>query len=321
MGENKAGPPPGMRVAGGRLAYERGIRYSSLPAPSRHIALTIATWADVETGMIPDRFQPAKETLEAATGLSRGAIVKHLNLLEAEGWLSRETSGGRSRRTKFRLRIPEGAKTGHVTTPFEAGNGSPGDLFPEETGHLVPETGHVVNENGSPGDPKSSSSTNQSPPPTDPSASPRPGGGGGDQQQEAEAFLQSLPSPWTAGRKTARDLAPLLLERTAEQGWQLDADLATQLSKNPDGVNNHRAVLRSRIDDLPKKPTTRTRASPTAQHPMCRNCGLHAPAACTANGRDYCADCTTECTGCQVATPTDDLDQGHCPDCQRSSAA
>lgn len=276
MGENKAGQQPGMRVAGGRLAYERGIRYSSLPAPSRHIALTIATWADVETGIIPDRFMPAKETLESATGLSRGAIVKHLNLLEAEGWLGRETGGGRNRRTKFRLRIPVSAKTGHEVTPLEAGNGSPGDLYGGETGHVVPETGHVVNANGSPGDPKSSSSTFQSPPPAEPVASATAGGGGGDQrqdeQQAAEQFLLSLPSPWAAGRKTARELAPLLLERTAEQGWDLDAALERELTKNPGGIQRFPAVLKSRIDDLAKKPSTKSRDSPpTYADPWCKD--------------------------------------------------
>lgn len=34
----------------GRLEYERAIRRSNLPWQSRHLALTIATWADLETG-------------------------------------------------------------------------------------------------------------------------------------------------------------------------------------------------------------------------------------------------------------------------------
>lgn len=264
------------RAVGGRLAYERGIRYSSLLPISRHIALTLATWASIDTGVIPDRFMPSKETLEAATGLSRGAIVKHLNLLEAEGWLSRETGGGRSRRTKFRLLIPEGAKTGHLATPIDAANGSPDDLYPEETGHVVPETGHVVNEYGSPGDPKSSSSPFQSPPPADPSASPAPEGGGGGQrqdEQQAEDFLQSLPGPWAAGPVTARKLAPKLTAAIRSQGWDLDDDLAVELTKNPGGIRNFATVLPGRIDDLVKKPTARTRDSPTTRPmpPWCKD--------------------------------------------------
>lgn len=151
--EEQPGKPP--RLPGGRLTYERGIRYSSLPAPSRHLALTIATWADVDTGIIPDRFQPAKGVLEESTGLSRGAIVKHLNLLEEQGWISRETGGGAGRRTKFRLRIPAGAKTGHQVTPSVPENGSPRDLFHGNGSPREQKTGHEVNKNGSPGDPKS----------------------------------------------------------------------------------------------------------------------------------------------------------------------
>lgn len=143
------------RLPGGRLTYERGIRYSSLPAPSRHLALTLATWADVETGIIPARFQPAKGVLEEATGLSRGAIVKHLNLLEEQGWISRETGGGAGKRTKFRLLIPAGAKTGHQVTPSAPENGSPHDPFAENGSPGEQKTGHLVNKNGSPGDPKS----------------------------------------------------------------------------------------------------------------------------------------------------------------------
>jgi hypothetical protein len=99
--------------------------------------------------------------------------------------------------------------------------------------------------------------------PTDPPAtSGTEGGGGGDQQQEAETFLQSLPSPWAAGPVDARKLAPLLLERTKEQGWDLDAALAAELTKNPGGVERFASVLPHRIANLIKRPTAKTRASP-----------------------------------------------------------
>jgi hypothetical protein len=121
--------------------------------------------------------------------------------------------------------------------------------------------------------PPCSSTTSSSAPTAPPATGDTEGGGGGDQQQEAEAFLQSLPSPWTAGRKTARDLAPLLLERITEQGWQLDGELTKQLTDNPGGVNRFASVLKSRIDDLPKKPTAKTRASPPVRPmpPWCQH--------------------------------------------------
>ncbi|MFC1418558.1 hypothetical protein [Streptacidiphilus cavernicola] len=109
--------------------------------------------------------------------------------------------------------------------------------------------------------------------PAAPSASSDIEGGGGGQQQEAERFLQSLPGPWAAGRATASKLAPLLLERIAQQGWDLNDALAAELTKNPGGISSFRAVLPGRIDDLAKKPTTRTRDSPTARPmpPWCQD--------------------------------------------------
>ncbi|WP_331732145.1 hypothetical protein OG592_41230 (plasmid) [Streptomyces avidinii] len=74
--------------------------------------------------------------------------------------------------------------------------------------------------------------------------------------EEVEAalnFLQELPRPWTAGRVTARGLAPLLAEVVADQGWELDAALVSELTQNPEGVKRPGRVLKSRIEDLPRR--------------------------------------------------------------------
>jgi DNA-binding MarR family transcriptional regulator len=73
-----------------RFEYERAVRSSDLPSLSRLLALTVATWADVRTGVIPDRLQPSLTTLESATGMARASVRTHLNKLEAGGWLGRE---------------------------------------------------------------------------------------------------------------------------------------------------------------------------------------------------------------------------------------
>ncbi|MET7781519.1 helix-turn-helix domain-containing protein [Streptomyces mirabilis] len=78
------------RPTPGRLEFERAIRRSDLPPPSRHLALTIATWADMDTGLIPERFQPSLSTLEEATGLTRKTVRTHLDTLEARGWIVRD---------------------------------------------------------------------------------------------------------------------------------------------------------------------------------------------------------------------------------------
>ncbi|EPH46857.1 hypothetical protein ABT390_34050 [Streptomyces aurantiacus] len=78
----------------------------------------------------------------------------------------------------------------------------------------------------------------------------------------AEQFLQELPRPWTAGRVTAKKLAPLLAVAAAEQGWDLDQELVVELTQNPEGVKRFPATLKARIDDLPRR-VGRRRGVPT----------------------------------------------------------
>jgi hypothetical protein len=161
---------------------------------------------------------------------------------------------------------PDGEPMGYPSANALEGMG-----YPTATERVSPQL--------TPTPPFSSGTTSSTP--ADPPASPgSKGGGGGDQRQDelpnrsgqptdpAEQFLMNLPSPWTAGRKTARELAPLLLERISEQGWDLGGDLMQWLARDLGPVRTtHASVLRARIDDLPKKPTAKTRASPPAAIP------------------------------------------------------
>ncbi|MEU2454787.1 hypothetical protein ABZ605_32450 [Streptomyces sp. NPDC012765] len=74
-----------------------------------------------------------------------------------------------------------------------------------------------------------------------------------EQVEAASQFLQTLPRPWTAGRVTARSLASLLAEVVADQGWELDDSLASELTQNPEGVKRPTKVLKARIEDLPRR--------------------------------------------------------------------
>jgi hypothetical protein len=76
-----------------------------------------------------------------------------------------------------------------------------------------------------------------------------------NQLQQAAAFLQQLPGRWAAGRKTARDLALLLLEATEAQGWQLDDALAAKLTEDLGPVRAYAGALKHRIEDLPRRAT------------------------------------------------------------------
>ncbi len=94
-----------------RFEYERAIRSSDLPSLSRLLALTIATWADVRTGIIPDRLQPSLTVLEETTGMVRASVRTHLTKLETGGWLKRDRPSAAAARTKkarthYRLMVP-----------------------------------------------------------------------------------------------------------------------------------------------------------------------------------------------------------------------
>lgn len=54
---------------------------------ARFIALTIATWADAETGAISRKNQPAQSVLLEATGMSKSSFLTHRKALLDGGWL------------------------------------------------------------------------------------------------------------------------------------------------------------------------------------------------------------------------------------------
>lgn len=96
-----------------RFEYERAIRDSELPPLSRLLTLTLATWADVKTGVIPARLTPSLSMLESATGMDRSTVRRHLNKLEKDGWVGRDrpaVADARSKkaRTQYAITIPKG---------------------------------------------------------------------------------------------------------------------------------------------------------------------------------------------------------------------
>lgn len=70
--------------------YVRGITRSRRLTPySRLLALTLATYADWDTGYITDARQPGLAALEHATGLNTIQIRAALRQLRSTGWLIR----------------------------------------------------------------------------------------------------------------------------------------------------------------------------------------------------------------------------------------
>jgi DNA-binding transcriptional ArsR family regulator len=138
----------------GRLEFERAIRRSDLPSPSRHLALTLATWANISSGIIPDDYQPSLSTLEEATGLSRKTVRTHLDILEDTGWVERDRpdpakARAEGARTFYTLHIPPGV-AGRGTDPLPVGaerphrNGGVGAERPQPGGGDPPPVGAEI---------------------------------------------------------------------------------------------------------------------------------------------------------------------------------
>ncbi|MEY9995824.1 hypothetical protein ABIE67_007856 [Streptomyces sp. V4I8] len=144
-----------------RFEFERAVRASSLPPLARLLALTIATWANPDTGVIPAKFQPSLSTLMAATGMSKGSLLTHRKTLDEEKWVTftsptLEDQRRKKARNVYKLHVPAGSATDLAT-------GSAGDLDNPDTGSGADqELGQQMNQVGSAADHKSSSTSSAS---------------------------------------------------------------------------------------------------------------------------------------------------------------
>lgn len=134
-----------------RFEFERAIRRSGLPPLARLIALTIATWADADSGVIPRASQPAQSVLLEATGMSKSSFLTHRKTLLKDGWL-RCVSPDKIKAQKehaqnaYSIHIPDGwarsgddlafpGRVGH--DPIEARSG--GDLAQSDQNRTSPD--------------------------------------------------------------------------------------------------------------------------------------------------------------------------------------
>ncbi|GAA1930503.1 hypothetical protein [Streptantibioticus ferralitis] len=89
----------------------------------------------------------------------------------------------------------------------------------------------------------------------------------------AAELLADLSAPWTCGRKSVREMAPLLAQAAAEQGWPLGPELAQHLTQNPGGIKySYMGTLKSRIEDLPRY---RRAAAGPGEHVAGEACRYH----------------------------------------------
>lgn len=111
-----------------RWKVTKAVRRSDLPAPARHVMLTLADVAEVGTAEIPAQHTPSLAVLARETGLNESTVKRHLNALEKDGWLVRsrptiEAARLHGERTRYRLTMPQGAE-GTVEGAEEAQEGA-----------------------------------------------------------------------------------------------------------------------------------------------------------------------------------------------------
>ncbi|MEV6344157.1 hypothetical protein [Actinoplanes sp. NPDC051851] len=101
---------------------------SDLPAPTRHLLLTLAVLANWPGGIVPERYTKSLTGLAELTGMSRRSVMAHLNTAEktedVDGWVVRyRPTVARARaekaRTAYRLTIPARASAALAEQPIE----------------------------------------------------------------------------------------------------------------------------------------------------------------------------------------------------------
>lgn len=97
-----------------RFEFERAVKASSLPPLSRLLALTIATWANPDTGIIPAKYQPSLTTLISTTGMSKGTLLTHRARLADDKWITFtsptvEEQRSKKARNAYVLHVPAGS--------------------------------------------------------------------------------------------------------------------------------------------------------------------------------------------------------------------
>jgi len=94
-----------------RFTWERALRESDLTATQRLICYTIATWADLHTGVIPEKWTPSISRIAKAAGLDPSTVKRNLPRVVEAGWLAKtspslEAARTRHARNQYRLALP-----------------------------------------------------------------------------------------------------------------------------------------------------------------------------------------------------------------------
>ena len=178
---------------------------------------------------------PSVRTLMAESCAARSTVLKALNRLEHEGFITRVAQyheSGAQRCSRYFLNHPD--------APHLKAGPDPEPPGPEAGGAgSRPETGRIQD--------------------LDPPGVRRPDALNPPKESPSEpsCLLRSMPAPWRLSDREATKLSPAI-KRALASGWTAQS-LKAHLSRSPDGVRYPAAVLARRLAELPAPPGTSLR--------------------------------------------------------------
>ena len=114
-----------------RFEVESAALASSMPYTRKLVLLALATLADNNTGVVPERRKKSLTELAALTSLGRSTVARDLDLLEYGKWISRDRPSMEDARkgmmTGYRLTLPPGVVHEVDQLVQEVDQGSPRD--------------------------------------------------------------------------------------------------------------------------------------------------------------------------------------------------
>ncbi|MCK0517317.1 helix-turn-helix domain-containing protein [Williamsia sp. DF01-3] len=248
---------------------------------------------------------PSVRTLMAESGAGRSTVLRALQRLEAEGYVTRRAQfhqSGAQRSSRYFLNHPD--------APHVDSDPSPELTLPRPESGRPPSRRHTgrVSERHPPGDPKRDPLNPSTETPSEPST-----------LDDAERVFDALPAPWTVGRADRRHLSPAVFSALAA-GWTVD-ELAKHLARNPNGVRYPVRVLVTRLADLPAPPGGLA-PNGTALLPWCGECEDERSRTITVtrtDGSDAAAFCP-RCSHQAARNPTGSSDQFTSPAAREAGA-
>ena len=91
-----------IRLTYGHFNWVKLVLSTDLPMPSKAICMYLSTFMNMENEVA----WPSRSRIEAELGISRGALNKHLDIIEMAGWISRDRGDSKTN-TRYYIKFPK----------------------------------------------------------------------------------------------------------------------------------------------------------------------------------------------------------------------